>query len=131
MRNARAHEDEWVVPGQRMIRTFEGRNAKGEAVEVEFGIGRNDRSRRSLAKLWHRNGRTGTELETWWNVTVYVTDGDGRCFEAYNPTIRRGGYGLVLDFEWVMEATQENLELISSEIEKRAFGTARRRKRCE
>ena len=120
MRNARAHEDEWVVPGQRMIRTFEERNAKGEAVEVEFGIGRNDRSRRSLAKLWHRNGHT-----------VYVTDGDGRCFEAYNPTIRRGGYGLVLDFEWVMEATQENLELISSEIEKRAFGTARRRKRCE
>lgn len=131
METKRGHSDNWIVPGRRMLRTYEGTSNDRESVAAEFTLAENPHSRRSLPKLWHLKGHTDRELESWWSVQVYATDEKGRCVGKYNPTVKPGGCGEVRDFDWIMEATDENMELISSEIERRAFGFARRGMRGE
>lgn len=131
METKRGHSDNWIVPGRRMLRTFDRTSRERESVVAEFTLAENPHSRRSLPKLWYLQGRTDRELDSWWAVQVYATDEHGQCLSKYNPTVKPGGYGETLDFDWILEATDENMELISSEIERRAFGSARRGKRGE
>lgn len=56
------------------------------------------------------------EPETWWGVQTYVTDRQGRCSGKYNPTTKDGK----LNFEWLLEATEENRQKIIDEIYRRA-----------
>ena len=116
----RAYTDS-QLGGKRFLRTYEGTNSKGERIEAEFMVGENPHTAHSLPRLWHENGHTGRELETWWGVRVYCYDENGVCREKYNPTAKKGGAGYVLDFGWVLEATPENLRKLSDEIARRAF----------
>ena len=67
-------------------------------------------------------------LATWWSVTTYCYNEYG-CSSRYNPTIvrsvrhnERGDYVVPsLDIDWVLEATDENMERIFHEIERQAF----------
>lgn len=64
-------------------------------------------------------GETG--IGNVWCVKTYVTEGHD-CTGHYNPTImlRPDGRGLILNPEWTLEATKENLLKIAKEIERRA-----------
>ena len=66
--------------------------------------------------MWKRKGFIDKEPETWWGVQTYVTDRQGRCSGKYNPTTKDGK----LNFEWLLEATEENRQKIIDEIYRRA-----------
>lgn len=52
---------------------------------------------------------------------VYATDSAG-CWGRYNPTtkLHESGKRLVLDFDWMLPATNENRDKILAEIIRRA-----------
>ena len=108
----------YEVPGRRWQYEYDEPTPRGERIAVE--LRRCDGG--SLPRLWHKEGRTSRLLKSWWGVTVYAYDEDGRCFGRYNPTAKPGGDGYVYDFAWVLEATEENKERLFREIERRAFG---------
>lgn len=102
---------------------FDLRNAKGEKLCVE--IGRTDfygNSKDSLPALWYKNGYTNEIMQNWWNVQTYVTDKDGECYGAYNPTIKPAPAAkrFVINFDWHLSATEENFRKLIEEV-KRQF----------
>lgn len=96
--------------------TFADRNALGEEIIVEFRKNENTHGKHSLPAMWKRKGFIDKEPETWWGVQTYVTDRQGRCSGKYNPTTKDGK----LNFEWLLEATEENQQKIIDEIYRRA-----------
>lgn len=82
-------------------------------VDAEDSVGC---SKHSLPAMWKRKGFIDKEPETWWGVQTYVTDRQGRCSGKYNPTTKDGK----LNFEWLLEATEENQQKIIDEIYRRA-----------
>lgn len=70
-----------------------------------------------------KNGFINRILENWWNIQVYVTDSDGRCRGAYNPTskLSEDGKRMVINFAWMLEATEENAKKLFDEVERLAF----------
>lgn len=97
--------------------TFAGVNGMGEQIEVEF-----TRSEGPIADAWYKNGRTDRILKNWWSVRTYVTLPDGNMCGKYNPTFAPGK--CELNFDFVMEATVMNMELILAKIEEMAFHSA-------
>lgn len=67
----------------------------------------------------------------WWHISTYVTDKDGYTWGRYNPQeepeIIKDNKGKVIlshnviDFDWVLPATEENRQKIIAEVSKRAF----------
>lgn len=100
-------------------------NAKGESLCVEIGMGQNyvPNSKHSLPYLWYKNGHTEKILQNWWEVQTYITKEDGMCYRAYDPTIKPSDDGkrFVINFDWMLDATEENFEKILDEILKRFF----------
>ena len=96
--------------------TFADRNALGEEIIVEFRKNENTHGKHSLPAMWKRKGFIDKEPETWWGVQTYVTDRQDRCSGKYNPTTKDGK----LNFEWLLEATEENQQKIIDEIYRRA-----------
>lgn len=96
--------------------TFADRNALGEEIVVEFRKNENTHGKHSLPAMWKRKGFIDKEPETWWGVQTHVTDRQGRCSGKYNPTTKDGK----LNFEWLLEATEENRQKIIDEIYRRA-----------
>lgn len=93
-----------------------GNNKLNENILVEVSICENDGSKYALPKLWKKNGWMDHELKTWIHLMVYVTDPSGLCHGKYNPTEKAGK----INFQWVLEATPENLEKLLTEVERRA-----------
>lgn len=118
------HSDDWRVPGRRFVRTWDEPNSKGERIAAEFTLCENHRGKSSLMAIWKKNGYVDCAMETWWSVDVYCYDPDGHCYARYNPTVKPGGAGFVIDFDWMLEGTPENMEKLSAEIERSAFGAA-------
>ena len=83
---------------------------------MEFHKNENTHGKHSLPTMWKRKGFIDKEPETWWGVQTYVTDLQGRCSGKYNPTTKDGK----LNFEWLLEATEENQQKIIDEIYRRA-----------
>ena len=120
MRKIRVEE---MAKDTRWYVTFEERNAKSEEIIVEFMRCTNPGGKSSLPILWKKNGFIDRILETWWGVQVYVTDSEGRCRGAYDPTskLSEDGKRMVINFDWMFEATEENAKRILEEIERQAF----------
>lgn len=120
MRKIRVEE---MAKDTRWYVTFEERNAKGEEIIVEFMKCTNPGGKSSLPILWKKNGFIDRILETWWGVQVYVTDSEGRCRGAYDPTskLSEDGKRMVINFDWMFEATEKNAKRILEEIERQAF----------
>lgn len=93
-----------------------GNNKLNENILVEVSICENDGSKYALPKLWKKNGWMDHELKTWIHLMVYVTDPSGLCHGKYNPTEKAGK----INFQWMLEATPENLEKLLTEVERRA-----------
>lgn len=110
--------------GQRWFYEYEEPTRNGERLEVDFTLCSASEGSISLPKMWHKKGYTETVLESWWYVQVYATDQNGICRGKYNPTAKlaESGTRYVHDFDWTLEATDENREKILREIERRAFG---------
>ncbi len=116
-------EIEEMAKGTRWYVTFEERNAKGEQILAEFTKCTNPGTKNSLPYLWKKNGFIDRILESWWGVQVYVTDEEGRCRGAYNPTNKSSEDGMrqVINFKWMLEATDQNAKKLLEEIERQAF----------
>lgn len=96
-------------------------NKKGEKIAFEFIKCENSGGKNSLPYIWKKNGYIDKELKTYWSVDVFATDTAG-CWGRYNTTekISDDGKRRVLNFDWVLEATEENKQKIIDEIYKRA-----------
>ena len=110
--------------------TFNEKNKRNELIQVEMNKHEVTDSKYELMYLWVKNGYLQSPLESYWNVKVYATDDKDNCREKYNPCIKReigrdakGNITLnhfVVNFDWLLEATEENKQKILREINRRA-----------
>jgi len=109
---------------------FDGRTNKGERIFATFYQTKvNPEDKRGLPYLWKKKGYTDEILPSYWSVNVYtrrdIKPGEQLCYGrhlAYNPTI---GEDNKLNFDWVLEGTNENMKELIAEIERRANGEGR------
>ena len=95
------------------------RNSKGEALTVSispsYPMGLND-----MPGMWYRKGYIDRVLSSYWSVGV-----EAHCQEysamKYNPTEKPDPERrrMVIDFDWMLEATAENFRRIMEEILRR------------
>lgn len=97
---------------------FNDKNSKSERIEVEFTKIEND-YKGHFINLWYKKGFIKEPLENYWNVMVYAYDKEGNCYGRYNPQILP--HGTKINFDWILEATEENKDLILHEIIKRTY----------
>ena len=76
----------------------------------------------SLPAQWQRDGYTREILTNWWSIDVYCTRPDGLCIMDYNPTILDYGKRFVVNFEWTLPITADNLRKLLGEVLKRFYG---------
>lgn len=115
--------------------TFADLNARGEKIQFELsrcGDGL-ENCKNSLPYLWKKNGYINRVLPNYWCVSVYATENNGNCWGWYNPQTleceklaksrkiveRRN----IINFNYMLEATEENKQKLIDEIYKRAFVT--------
>ena len=100
---------------------FDKYNEKGEKLCVEIGCCVNPGGKNSLPALWFKRGFTKEIMTDWWSVKTYVTNKDGACYGAYNPTTKRSDDGkrFVINFDWHLSATDVNFKKLLTEIKTR------------
>ena len=101
----------------RDLNIFDGENKNGECIDVELSRIMAESS--SIMDNWVNNGYIPKALPTWWSIDVYVTDKDGNCYGRYNPQELPKSHKI--NFDWVLEGTEENRIKILEEIERLAF----------
>lgn len=107
----------------RELITFTEPNSKGEKIAVEFTKCIPDNSRKySLPRIWKKNGHISKLLNSYWCIDTYVTDDKG-CWGRYNPQTKLSDDGKrsLINFDFMLEATEENKQLLLDEIVTRAF----------
>lgn len=87
-------------------------------IEIEFVKIEND-YKGHFINLWYKKGFIKEPLENYWNVIVYAYDKEGNCYGRYNPQILP--HGTKINFDWILEATEENKKRILHEIIKRTY----------
>lgn len=95
--------------------TVLGENAKKETMIIEIIPCKNTGGSNSLPNLWHKNGYTDKVMETYICCSTYVTDSEGSCRGAYDPTSKYDGKRNVINFDWLLEDTEENRQKIINE----------------
>lgn len=99
---------------------FDELNLRKESLTIELSLCKDDsNSKRSLPKLWYSFGYTDKVLETYWCVSTYVKDSEGYCWGKYNPQSKMEGKRTVINFDWMLEGTEENKEKLIDETYKR------------
>ena len=78
---------------------------QGRANRRGIHLCENHRGKAPLVAIWKKKGYVDRAMETWWSVDVYCYDPDGHCYARYNPTVKPGGAGFVIDFDWMPEGT--------------------------
>ncbi len=101
----------------RWLYKFKDKTKEGETLIVEVSKVTNPRVKNSLTELWYKNKYTNKILDNFWCITVFAEDGN-RSYRKYNPTIKEDGK---INFDWILEATEENLNLILNEITRLAY----------
>ena len=102
-----------------------GKNAKLETMTIEIVHCENPGGNNSLPYAWYKNGWTNKIMETYIYCDTYVHDSEGGCWGIYNPTVKRSEDGKrnVINFDWMLEDTEENRKKIIEECI-RLFETA-------
>ena len=101
------------------------RNKKGEKINIavtwcyepkHFG--------NTLPYLWYKNGRTKELLTEWWYIETEVVDSQNVSFRAYNPQVKfdKTRKRNVINFDWILPATDENLKALLLEVGRRFMG---------
>lgn len=89
-----------------------GKNAKQETMTIEIVHCKNPGGKNSLPYLWHKNGWTDNVMESYINCHTYVHDSEGGCYGGYNVTEKYDGKRNVINFDWLLEDTEENRKKI-------------------
>ena len=102
----------------RWFYTFTEPNAKGEKLVIELCKCANWGGNNALPVLWKKKDFIDRVLETYWSIQTYVTDTEGCCYGMYNPQekLREDGKGMVINFDWMFEATEENKQKLIDEV---------------
>ena len=93
-------------------------NAKKETLIIEIFATHSDedkpfaKDKDSLPYLWHKNGWTDNVMESYINCHTYVHDSEGGCYGGYNVTEKYDGKRNVINFDWLLEDTEENRKKI-------------------
>lgn len=100
---------------------FTETNKKNERLIVEIIDCYYPNAENGLPSLWKKHGYTNKLYENAIHVDCFCYTEDGQCFEKYNPTIKlsddKNRY--VINFDWLLEVTEENKNKILKEIYKR------------
>ena len=86
-----------------------GENAKKERMTIKIVHCTNPGGSNSLPYAWHKNGWTDKIMETWIGCDTYVHDSEGNCYGGYNVTSKYDGKRNVINFDWMLEDTRENM----------------------
>lgn len=110
----------------RWLYYFSEVNEKGETLIIELTKCENNGSSNSLPNLWFKKGYTKEILNYYWCIDTYVRDTEGTCYGKYNPShkLDETGKRMVINFDWMFEATEENKEKLLNEVYK-LFSTAK------
>jgi hypothetical protein len=81
-------------------------------------------SANSLPILWKKHAYTSSVLSSYWSIIVYAYDKNGNCWGKYNPQIIPNANKI--NFDWMLEATDENLKKLLDEVERLAFYNRRK-----
>lgn len=85
----------------------------GENFVIEVNINDHDRKcKNDLANLWVKNGYVNSFLPTTIHIRTYYTTEDGRCYGRYNIQLKQN---YKINFDYMLEATQENINYLVSE----------------
>lgn len=98
---------------------FTDTNGKGEKLIIELSKCEDwKESKNSLPKLWKQKGHIDRVLETYWSIETYVKDTEGNSYGIYNPQhkISEDNKRMVINFDWMFEATEENKEKLINEV---------------
>lgn len=99
---------------------YPAQNKHGERLVIEVNCCYNDETPHSLPVLWYKNGWTDKLILNFWSVNSYVYDKEGNCFGKYDFTkTSEDGRRRVIDFDWLLDATIENLEKMVAEMLRR------------
>ena len=126
----RKYSIETVAPN-RFYLTFAERNSRGEQITIGFTACKtHPESRADLAAAWHRAGSTPAPLASYWSIETYATDEEGFCHGYYNPQHKLGGDAKaparLINFDFMLPATEQSAAKILREVERRAFRTYQR-----
>lgn len=101
----------------RWFYTFTDTNEKGERIIIELDKCEDwKENKKSLPKLWNKEGYIDRVLETYWCIQTYVKDTEGNSFGRYNPQVKTEDGKRVINFDWMFEATEENKEKLINEV---------------
>lgn len=115
------------IAESRWFYKFTEANEKGEKLIIELARCEDDSSyKKSLPKLWKKNGCIDRVLETYWSIQTYVTDTEGNCCGKYNPQEKLSDdkQRRIINFNWMSEATEENKGKLINEVY-RLFSSAK------
>lgn len=106
------------MSGTRSLYTFTEKNDKGELIQFELTACMNDGDKNYLGRLWKKNGYIDRVLPSYICVNTYVTAENGDCAGYYNPQHKRSDDGKrrTINFDWMLEATEENTQKLIDEI---------------
>lgn len=97
---------------RRMYRSADG------ALTVEMSTCEGDTSKGGIMTKWAKCGYLARPLETFLGAQTYFKLGDGtQLTDVFNPTVNLERFEV--DFDWMLEATEDNERLILDEIGRR------------
>lgn len=85
-----------------------GKNAKQETMTIEIVHCKNPGGNNSLPYLWYKAGWIDKVLESYIGCHTYVHDSENGCYGGYNVTEKYDGKRNVINFDWMLEDTEEN-----------------------
>lgn len=108
--------------GRRDRYTFGNPNRKGERLIVDIsGCNHDKRRRNDLMNIWKRAGYVSEFMPSHITVDAYVYNRLCDCYARYNPTVKPGGAGYVVNFDWMLEDTEENRARLLDECARRFY----------
>lgn len=115
-----AREDYPPMNGIHRWVEFTEKNKKGESLKVEVVV-QEWGDKNTLWDAWIKHGWMKKKLPTLLFISTYATDEDGNQRGLYNPQHKRSEDGRreVVDFDWMLEGTEENIERILEETYRR------------
>lgn len=111
-----------------------GKNAKQETMLIEIIHCENPGGNNSLPYLWYKEGWTDKVMKTYIGCNTYVYDSENGCYGGYNVTEKYDGKRNVINFDWLLEDTEENRKKIIEaciELFEAAIGKSATEKKLE
>ena len=68
-----------------------------------------------LMNIWKKCGFIDEVKDTHINIKTFYTNEKGECIGRYNITLRRKGTRQVINFDYLLDATDKNIKLLVAE----------------